>query len=436
MSLPPQGPPDDDETVVRDTWGEETVVAREEPVLAEETVVEERAAPVRRQPLIWPWLLAFLLLVLGGLGAYYYFSQEDEATVPTVVGERRQVAEARVEEAGFESSTEQRESDRPQGIVLEQDPAGGTEHAEGRTVLLTLSSGPPRETVPDVVGAAEAAAVASLEEAGFEAEISRAFSERRVGVVARQEPAAGENLKEGSTVALTVSRGREPVTVPDVVGADSAAATATLQDAGLKSNTVPVPSGEPAGTVVAQNPRPGGEAKRGDTVRLNVAQEGSATAPTTTAPPPATTTSPSTTTPAPPPPGPSAVPDAVGSPLADAARAFAGEGLKVSVQPVPSNEPAGQVVAQARPAGSEVARGTTVQVNVSVGPEPAPQTSVPDVVGEQQAPARSRLVGAGFEVLSIELDEVPGQAGVVLSQTPGGRAFVPRGSLVILYVGA
>ena len=29
--------------------------------------------PPRRMPVIWPWLLALLLLVLAGLGAYYYF---------------------------------------------------------------------------------------------------------------------------------------------------------------------------------------------------------------------------------------------------------------------------------------------------------------------------------------------------------------------------
>jgi len=447
MSLPPQDPRDPDETVARDTWGEETVVP-EETVLADETVVEEReAVPVRRAPLIWPWLLAFLLLILGGLGAYYYFSQADESTVPAVVGDRQERAEARVREAGFEPRAESEESTRPRGIVLEQSPDPGTEQEEGETVLLTVSSGPPRETVPDVVGATEESAVESLEEAGFETEVSKAFSERRVGVVVRQEPDAGENLREGATVALTVSRGREPVTVPDVVGTTSSEATATLREAGLEANVVPVPSEEPAGSVVAQNPGAGQEAKRGDTIRLNVARTPDETAPattapppattapprTTTAPPPATTTSPATTAPAPP--GPAAVPDAVGSPLADAARVFAREGLRVSVQPVPSREPAGEVVAQARPAGTELRRGDTVQLNVSIGPDPASEARVPDVVGLQRDVARPRLAAAGFEVLALEDVESGGQAGVVLAQTPSGDARVSRGSLVILYVG-
>jgi serine/threonine-protein kinase len=94
------------------------------------------------------------------------------------------------------------------------------------------------------------------------------------------------------------------------------------------------------------------------------------------------------------------------------------------------------VVAQAREAGTELERGETVQVNVSIGPDPAPEASVPDVVGSPQSDARSRLASAGFEVLSLEILGSPAQVGDVISQTPGGNASIPRGSLVILYVGA
>jgi hypothetical protein len=56
----PPDPPDDDVTVVRDEWGpDETFVERREEVLE----------PPPRRPTIWPWLLALLILVLGGLGA-------------------------------------------------------------------------------------------------------------------------------------------------------------------------------------------------------------------------------------------------------------------------------------------------------------------------------------------------------------------------------
>ena len=70
---------------------------------------------------------------------------------------------------------------------------------------------------------------------------------------------------------LNVSKGTAKVDVPSVVGLSQADATAQVKSAGLVANVVPVPSTEPAGTVVAQNPV-GGQADRGSTMRLNVSK--------------------------------------------------------------------------------------------------------------------------------------------------------------------
>ena len=436
--VPPSAPPAEpvDETIVRDEWGPETVVAREvvdEPLVEEGVVVEETEEAPRKPPTIWPWLLAFLLLVLGGLGAYLYFSQPDESTVPGVTGLPQERAEAEVREAGLEPDTSSQESTRPQGIVIEQNPDPGSEVDEGSSVRLVVSTGPPRETVPNVVGQTEEQAVEALTAAGFETDVTEAFSDRKAGIVAAQEPKAGANLKEGETVALTVSKGGKPVAVPDVVGTTSSEATATLQAAGLKVNVVGVPSSQPSGTVVAQNPAAGNETPAGSTVRLNVAQ---APGQTTTTAPAATTPPPGTTTEAPPPaPSPATVPDAVGDELADAASAFGAEGLKLAVDYVPSSEAQGRVVAQAQPAGTELERGDTVQLNVSVGSEPAATASVPDVTGRRLDEARQALEQAGFEVLAVNRLGGPRvrNSATVGSQTPAAGASIPGGSLVILY---
>ena len=66
-----------------------------------------------------------------------------------------------------------------------------------------------------------------------------------------------------------MSKGTAKVDVPSVVGLAQADATAQVKAAGLVANVVPVPSDQPAGTVVAQNPT-GGQADRGSNVRLNV----------------------------------------------------------------------------------------------------------------------------------------------------------------------
>ena len=92
------------------------------------------------------------------------------------------------------------------------------------------------------------------------------------------------------------------------------------------------------------------------------------------------------------------------------------------------------MVAQAQDPGTELERGDTVQINVSPGAEPPADASVPDVAGRREPAARNALERAGFEVLAIQLEAL--EPGVVASHSPPGGASVPRGSLVILYLGA
>lgn len=247
-----------------------------------------------------------------------------------------------------------------------------------------------------------------------------------------------EDDQPAATSAATTETTAEEVRVPDVVGTTSSEATAALRDAELEVNLVAVPSERPAGTVVAQSPEAGATVEAGTRVRLNVAEAPAATTQATTETT-ATTTQGTTTAPTvtAPPPRPATVPDVVGAELADGARDFGDEGLKVAVRYVPSSEAQGRIVAQARPAGTELKQGDTVQVNVSTGADPAPATEVPRVMGAEERRARSLLEDAGFEVLAIEFPTADAsKAGRVLSQSPGGGASVPQGSLVLLYVGA
>ena len=428
--------PPAEETVVRDDWGPESEVF----------VEQAEVVPRRRVPVIWPWLLALLVVVLGGLGAYYLFSRDDDedaaattttvarSAVPVLVGLREARAEERIREEGFEPKVDRKASGKPKGVVFDQQPAAGAELERGKTVLIVVSNGPPKETVPDVLGQPVAEAVEDLQAAGLGSRQVEVFADQEAGTVVKQDPAGGGKLTKGATVELTVSKGPKPVTVPDVVGMPSSEATKTLRDAGFEANIVAVASTEPAGTVLAQNPQSGTEAAKGTSVRVNVAQPSGETAPAATTTAPAATTSPGTTTA--PAQQEATVPDVVGQELADAARTFGDAGLKIAVQYVPNTEPQGRVVAQAQPAGTKRKRGDTVQVNVSTGPEPAADTQVPNVANQRQQAARQALERAGFEVLAIEQAGNPTRIGFVLSQTPSGGASIPRGSLVILYVGA
>ena len=87
---------------------------------------------------------------------------------------------------------------------------------------------------------------------------------------------------------------------------------------------------------------------------------------------------------------------------------------------VPSQEPFGRVVAQAQPAGTELERGATVQLNVSTGPDPAEKVTVPSTAGQTLDEGRDALEQAGFEVLALAVGdgEIRNESKIV-SQSPG-----------------
>jgi beta-lactam-binding protein with PASTA domain len=127
-------------------------------------------------------------------------------------------------------------------------------------------------------------------------------------------------------------------------------------------------------------------------------------------------------------------PDAIGTDIADAAEDFADAGLRVSIDYIPSNERAGTVAAQAWPAGTELQRGDSVELDVSTGTSTAGELRVPDVTGQPEPDATEALEKVGFEVLAIDVPAVEGDDVIFQSPTAGGRA--PRAALVVLYAGS
>ena len=130
---------------------------------------------------------------------------------------------------------------------------------------------------------------------------------------------------------------------------------------------------------------------------------------------------------------PASVPDVGGATLTVAAQQLADEGLRATVKYVPSNEGRGRVLGQSRPPGTELQRGDAVSLQVSVGPNPAANVTVPDGTEKTEAEGRAALEGAGFEVLTIKVPAVT--QDVVVSHSPAAADRIPRGSLVILYAG-
>lgn len=130
---------------------------------------------------------------------------------------------------------------------------------------------PPMVAVPNVVGMAEADAVAALQAVLLVPASSQASDPTvPVGNVIAQDPSGGE-VEQGSTVNISVSTGPGETAVPDVVGQKERSATSQLESAGF---TVAVEQAAdltvPSGDVISQSPGAGSTAPPGSTVTIVV----------------------------------------------------------------------------------------------------------------------------------------------------------------------
>jgi serine/threonine-protein kinase len=158
-----------------------------------------------------------------------------EATIPEVNGLTEKSATRRLERAGFKVETRQRSSDDvAEGRVVSSSPPERSQLTKGRTVLLTISSGPEEVAVPDVQGLAQDEAVAQLEAAGLRYAVTEQETDSEdPGTVLSQSPAAETQAPKGTTITLTVAKEPAKVTVPDVTGESVNRARDELEQAGF-----------------------------------------------------------------------------------------------------------------------------------------------------------------------------------------------------------
>jgi serine/threonine-protein kinase len=231
-------------------------------------------------------LLALLVLGLIALGVWWYLAHRgpSKQTVPAVTDEPVATAVNQLQSRGFKTQIRSQTHAGTPGTVYGQNPSSGARVNKGSTVGLLVSKGPAAVVVPNAVGLTDATARDKLVTAGLKVTEKRVFSKDPLGSVVAQNPAAGSKATKGASVRINVSKGTGVAIVPTVVGLTVGAAETQLAKAGLTGVVqFHVASAKPAGIVVAQAP-PGGQAKIGSKVQLNVSNgtETGPTGPTTT----------------------------------------------------------------------------------------------------------------------------------------------------------
>lgn len=260
-----------------------------------------------------------------------------------------------------------------------------------------------RTRVPPVSGMAPAAATALLTQGHLEARVVEpgAYSETvPEGAVAGTDPAAGDQVRRGTSIGLRVSLGPERYAVPTLPKLSLADATTALRIAHLTVGTTTsrYDDSSPDGTVLSSDPTAQTLAKPGQPVAL-VLSKG---------------------------PAPVTVPDVTGRP-ADAAQATL-ERLSLQVQRSTANSDSvtqGSVISLAP--SSDLHRRQRVTITVSLGPE---LVTVPNVVGQSASSARATLEQAGFRVRVLRPLFTDGS---VIAMRPTGDRL-PHNSLITIVV--
>ena len=133
-----------------------------------------------------------------------------KVAVPDVRGKSEADARNTLQGAGFTNvQSQQQNSDSvPAGSVINTEPGAGSKVATTEPVVLIVSSGAGKVTVPQVTNLSEDNARKALEQVGLKANVQdqTVVNPAQDGIVVSQAPNANAQLDKGATVTLFVGR--------------------------------------------------------------------------------------------------------------------------------------------------------------------------------------------------------------------------------------
>jgi beta-lactam-binding protein with PASTA domain len=182
-------------------------------------------------------IVVLLAITIGAIG--WWLGSGRWTDIPMLVGKDRDAAVDLLQGAGLDPDCceEVFSEEFPAGAVMSTDPVAG-EAIRGTDVHLVVSKGPERFVVDTaLVGKAwtdvEPALQEKLPEIAFTT-TEQFDNDVAAGSVISFDPPAGTALPRDSVVTVAVSKGHEPVAVPDVTGQSPEQAQANLEALGFK----------------------------------------------------------------------------------------------------------------------------------------------------------------------------------------------------------
>lgn len=162
------------------------------------------------------------------------------------------------------------------GEIISQDPSEGTLRKNNLTIQVYVCAKVEKSYMPTVLNISESEAKSILNNMslGLNIQVQDKPSDTVAkGLVVATSPAAGAEIRQGNTVIIYISSGREikPVTVPNFVGMTEEKANLEAQKLGLVVGASSSEySDKPAGTVIRQSISATTEAKTGDNIYFTI----------------------------------------------------------------------------------------------------------------------------------------------------------------------
>ncbi len=237
------------------------------------------ASPAQRRSWVaWALVAGIVTLatIIAGVVLVNLYGPLSTTETPALVGKTRAQAEQAATQAGLRTDFKQQFSETVSADqVISTDPVAGSTIDKDGTITVYISAGKERYDIPDLRGLTLTQAGQTLQQRtlklGKQTDVFTAdYAEGQIVV---SSPAQGKQVKRGTTVDVTVSRG-PGVVVPSLLNQQGTQAQQQLQGEGFQLGQVQYANSSTVvlGAVISQSPEPGTRVAPGSTVSLTISQ--------------------------------------------------------------------------------------------------------------------------------------------------------------------
>ncbi|MEO0099775.1 MAG: TonB family protein [candidate division WOR-3 bacterium] len=330
--------------------------------------------------------------------------------VPNLIGKELKEAERTLNSLGLKIKIEREDFSEniPANAVVDQNPPSGKNLKAGGVVEVVLSKGKKPAVVkiikvPPLIGKKKEEAEKIIADLNLRLIIEEEYAnEFPAGIIFKQIPEAGAELKEGDILKIIESKGPELVRVPLLINEEKKSAEKILSSLGLKIKIEGEEFSElPPGVVMSQTPAAGAKLKLGEEVKV-VISKGKR---------------------------PLKAPVLIDKTLSEAEKIVSNLGLKLVTESWEYHNviPKGRIVKQSPEPEAVVTEGL-IRVVLSKGKEPVRS---PNLIGKTISEAEKELSKLGLKLV-IEWEDFSEKIpkDCILSQTPDPGEELPEGSTI------